>query len=140
MQMKQKRSSANKSSTNKQSTAGCNDDSIRAAILDDATIVFSTLSFSGSHVFSKLNRGFDVVIIDEAAQAVEPATLVPLANQCKKVFLVGDPAQLPATVISDIAKNHGYGTSLFERLMEAGYPVKMLKTQYRMHPEVGAYC
>ncbi|RYR74290.1 hypothetical protein Ahy_A02g008951 isoform B [Arachis hypogaea] len=28
-----------------------------------------------------------------------------------------------------------YGTSLFERLMQAGYPVKMLKTQYRMHPE-----
>ncbi|XP_027919451.1 probable helicase MAGATAMA 3 isoform X2 [Vigna unguiculata] len=137
--MKQKRSGANKSSTNKQSTAGSNDDSIRAAILDEATIVFSTLSFSGSHVFSKLNRGFDVVIIDEAAQAVEPATLVPLANQCKKVFLVGDPAQLPATVISDIAKNHGYGTSLFERLMEAGYPVKMLKTQYRMHPEIRSF-
>ncbi|KAG2371087.1 helicase MAGATAMA 3 [Vigna angularis] len=137
--MKQKRSSANKSSTNKQSTAGSNDDSIRAAILDEATIVFSTLSFSGSHVFSKLNRGFDVVIIDEAAQAVEPATLVPLANQCKKVFLVGDPAQLPATVISDIAKNHGYGTSLFKRLMEAGYPVKMLKTQYRMHPEIRSF-
>lgn len=39
MQMKQKRSSANKSSTNKQSTAGSNDDSIRAAILDEATIV-----------------------------------------------------------------------------------------------------
>ncbi|BAT74038.1 hypothetical protein LR48_Vigan464s000400 [Vigna angularis] len=137
--MKQKRSSANKSSTNKQSTAGSNDDSIRAAILEEATIVFSTLSFSGSHVFSKLNRGFDVVIIDEAAQAVEPATLVPLANQCKKVFLVGDPAQLPATVISDIAKNHRYGTSLFERLMEAGYPVKMLKTQYRMHPEIRSF-
>ncbi|XP_016171000.1 probable helicase MAGATAMA 3 isoform X2 [Arachis ipaensis] len=49
---------------------------------------------------------------------------------------VGDPAQLPATVISDVAKNHGYGTSLFERLMQAGYPVKMLKTQYRMHPEL----
>ncbi|KAK7373156.1 hypothetical protein VNO80_06554 [Phaseolus coccineus] len=139
--IKQKRSCANKSSTNKQSNgpAGINDDSIRAAILDEATIVFSTLSFSGSHVFSKLNRGFDVVIIDEAAQAVEPATLVPLANQCKKVFLVGDPAQLPATVISDVAKNHGYGTSLFERLKEAGYPVKMLKTQYRMHPEIRSF-
>ncbi|KAH1236407.1 putative helicase MAGATAMA 3 [Glycine max] len=140
--MKQKRSSANKSSTNKQSNngpAGSNDDSLRAAILDEATIVFSTLSFSGSHVFSKLNRSFDVVIIDEAAQAVEPATLVPLANQCKKVFLVGDPAQLPATVISDVAKNHGYGTSLFERLKQAGYPVKMLKTQYRMHPEIRSF-
>ncbi|XP_027346794.1 probable helicase MAGATAMA 3 isoform X1 [Abrus precatorius] len=139
--LKQKRANATKSSTDKQSNgpAGSNDDSIRAAILDEATIVFSTLSFSGSHVFSKLNRGFDVVIIDEAAQAVEPATLVPLANQCKKVFLVGDPAQLPATVISDNAKNHGYGTSLFERLKEGGYPVKMLKTQYRMHPEIRSF-
>ncbi|KAL1366258.1 hypothetical protein HN51_014103 [Arachis hypogaea] len=139
--VKGKRVSANKSSTDKQSNGpgGNNEDSIRAALLDEATIVFSTLSFSGSHIFSKLNRSFDVVIIDEAAQAVEPATLVPLANQCKKVFLVGDPAQLPATVISDVAKNHGYGTSLFERLMQAGYPVKMLKTQYRMHPEIRSF-
>ncbi|CAI8599413.1 unnamed protein product [Vicia faba] len=139
--LKKKRASANKSSTDKQSnaSAGSNDDSIRAAVLDEATIVFSTLSFSGSHIFSKLSRNFDVVIIDEAAQAVEPATLVPLANQCKKVFLVGDPAQLPATVISDIAKNHGYGTSLFERLKQAGYPIKMLKTQYRMHPEIRSF-
>lgn len=139
--VKKKRASANISSTGKQNnaSAGSNDDSIRAAILDEATIVFSTLSFSGSHVFSKLSRNFDVVIIDEAAQAVEPATLVPLANKCKKVFLVGDPAQLPATVISDIATNHGYGTSLFERLMQAGYPIKMLKTQYRMHPEIRSF-
>ncbi|KAF7842677.1 putative helicase MAGATAMA 3 [Senna tora] len=111
--------------------------SIKSVALDE--LVFSTLSFSGSHLFSKLNRGFDVVIIDEAAQAVEPATLVPLANQCRKVFLVGDPAQLPATVISDAAKNHGYGTSLFERLKQGGYPVKMLKTQYRMHPEIRSF-
>lgn len=130
--VKQKRGNSNKSTT----SAGSNDESIRAAILDEATIVFSTLSFS---VFSKLSRNFDVVIIDEAAQAVEPATLVPLANQCKKVFLVGDPAQLPATVISDTAKNHGYGTSLFERLKQGGYPVKMLKTQYRMHPEIRSF-
>jgi superfamily I DNA and/or RNA helicase len=32
--------------------------------------VFSTLSFSASNVFSKVSRNFDVVIIDEAAQAV----------------------------------------------------------------------
>ncbi|KAI4296287.1 hypothetical protein L6164_036256 [Bauhinia variegata] len=139
--VKQKRGNVNQSSTDKQKSGSTrsDDDSIRAAMLEEATIVFSTLSFSGSHLFSKLNRSFDVVIIDEAAQAVEPATLVPLTNQCKKVFLVGDPAQLPATVISDIAKNHGYGTSLFERLKLAGYPVKMLKTQYRMHPEIRSF-
>ncbi|KAK6805384.1 hypothetical protein RDI58_003169 [Solanum bulbocastanum] len=111
-------------------------DSIRASILDEAVIVFSTLSFSASPVFTKLNRGFDVVIIDEAAQAVEPSTLLPLSNGCKQVFLVGDPVQLPATVISPIAGKFGYCTSLFERLQRAGYPVQMLKTQYRMHPEI----
>lgn len=29
-----------------------------------------------------------------------------------------------------------YCVSLFERLQRGGYPVQMLKTQYRMHPEV----
>ncbi|KAL2454450.1 putative helicase MAGATAMA 3 [Abeliophyllum distichum] len=114
-------------------------DNIRASIMDESVIVFSTLSFSGSTLFSKLNRGFDVVIIDEAAQAVEPATLVPLANGCKQVFLVGDPVQLPATVISPIAEKFGYGMSLFKRFQKAGYPVQMLKTQYRMHPEIRSF-
>lgn len=123
----------------KQGGAAKDKDSIRASILDEAVIVFSTLSFSGSALFSKLNRSFDVVIIDEAAQAVEPATLIPLANGCKQVFLVGDPVQLPATVISPIAEKFGYGMSLFKRFQKAGYPVQMLKTQYRMHPEIRSF-
>ncbi|XVE94014.1 hypothetical protein REPUB_Repub01dG0243700 [Reevesia pubescens] len=113
-------------------------DGTRAAVLDEAVIVFSTLSFSGSTVLTK-NSGFDVVIIDEAAQAVEPATLVPLSSGCKQVFLIGDPVQLPATVISPVAEKYGYGTSLFKRFQRAGYPVKMLKTQYRMHPEIRSF-
>ncbi|KAJ8768098.1 hypothetical protein K2173_021038 [Erythroxylum novogranatense] len=120
----------------KHGASGGDTDSIRVSILEEAVIVFSTLSFSGSTLFSKLSHGFDVVIIDEAAQAVESATLVPLANGCRQVFLVGDPVQLPATVISPVAGKFGYGTSLFERFQRAGYPVNMLKTQYRMHPEI----
>ncbi|KAI3853074.1 hypothetical protein MKX03_020069 [Papaver bracteatum] len=120
----------------KQGSGADDRDSIRASILSEAAIVFSTLSYSGSTLFSKLNHGFDVVIIDEAAQAVEGATLIPLANGCKQVFLVGDPVQLPATVISTVAQKFGYGMSLFSRFQEAGYPVQMLKTQYRMHPEI----
>ncbi|KAF8026353.1 hypothetical protein BT93_F2981 [Corymbia citriodora subsp. variegata] len=122
-----------------QGVAGLDTDNIRAALLDEAAIVFSTLSFSGSTLFSKSNHGFDVVIVDEAAQAVEPATLVPLANGCKQVFLVGDPVQLPATVISPIANKFGYGMSLFQRFQKAGYPVLMLKEQYRMHPEIRSF-
>ncbi|KAL8114930.1 hypothetical protein AgCh_021673 [Apium graveolens] len=123
----------------KHGSAGRDRNAIRDSIFDEAAIVFSTLSFSGSSLFSKLNSTFDVVIIDEAAQAIEAATLVPLANGCKQVFLVGDPHQLPATVISRVADKFKYGMSLFKSLQEAGYPVQMLKTQYRMHPEIRSF-
>ena len=45
----------------------------------------STLSFAGSSVFSATVSKFDCVIIDEAAQAVEPSTLIPLVNGCQQV-------------------------------------------------------
>jgi senataxin len=114
-------------------------DRARLAILDECAIVASTLSFSGSGLFTRMQRSFDVVVIDEAAQAVEPSILVPLAYGCRQLFLVGDPIQLPATVLSDVAKSHGYDTSLFKRLQAAGHPVHVLKTQYRMHPEIRAF-
>ncbi|KAJ9548004.1 hypothetical protein OSB04_020547 [Centaurea solstitialis] len=126
--------------SDKQKEGSTDRDTIRASIMDESAIVFSTLSFSGSSLFKKLNRTFDIVVIDEAAQAVEPATLVPLTTSgCKQVFLVGDPVQLPATVISSVAEKLGYGMSLFERFQKAGYPVQMLKTQYRMHPEIRSF-
>ncbi|KAJ3700412.1 hypothetical protein LUZ61_004117 [Rhynchospora tenuis] len=118
---------------------GTDRERLRASILDESAIVFSTLSFSGSSAFSRMSRPFDVVIIDEAAQAVEPAILVPLAHGCRQVFLVGDPVQLPATVISPIAEKFGYGKSLFKRFQEAGFPVQMLNIQYRMHPEISLF-
>ena len=67
-------------------------DRARAEVLEEADIVCSTLSFSGSGIFSKMSRGFDVVVIDEAAQAVEPSTLVPLVAGVKQVE---PPVSLP---------------------------------------------
>ncbi|KAF6151726.1 hypothetical protein GIB67_002009 [Kingdonia uniflora] len=139
--MQQKLSGIDHSITDakKHGATGGDLDSICASVLSEAAIVFSTLSFSGSNLFSKLNHVFYVVIIDEAAQAVEPATLVPLTNRCKQVFLVGDPDQLPATAISTIAEKHRYGMSLLTRFPKAEYPVQILKTQYHMHPEIRCF-
>jgi senataxin len=50
--------------------------------------------------------------------------------------LVGDPQQLPATVLSKKSKELAFDRSLFERLMQARWPVQMLKTQYRMHSQI----
>ena len=112
-------------------------DRARAAVLEEASVVCTTLSFSGSAAFRRLARKFDVVVVDEAAQAVEPALLVPLAHGgAAQVYLVGDPVQLPATVLSSRALGQGYSRSLFSRLQAAGYPVCALDTQYRMHPAI----
>ena len=103
-------------------------DRVKLAILDEASVVCSTLSFSGSGMFARMTRKFDVVVVDEAAQAVEPSTLVPLCYGATQAFLVGDPKQLPATVLSSAATHKGYTRSLFKRFEECGYPVHLLKT------------
>ncbi|KAF1332336.1 Atp-dependent helicase, partial [Globisporangium splendens] len=104
------------------------------AILSRASIIACTLSKSGSGPLSGLQRGFDALIIDEAAQAVELSTLVPIRERVARVVLVGDPKQLPATVKSVVAANARYDRSLFERIAESGVAPSMLRVQYRMHP------
>ena len=49
-----------------------------AQVLNEAAIVCTTLSCAGYSMFSQLKQGFDTVLIDEAAQAVEMSTLIPL--------------------------------------------------------------
>ena len=75
-------------------------------------------------------------MIDESGQAVEISSLIPLIYGCKRLILIGDPKQLPATVFSPVCLQHNYDQSLFERLMKSKYPVSLLKIQYRMHPEI----
>jgi senataxin len=45
----------------------------------------STLSFAGSGVFARMARPLDAVVVDEAAQAVEPSSLIPLTLGIKQV-------------------------------------------------------
>ena len=64
-------------------------------------------------------KTFTHVIIDEAAQTIEPECLIPIAVAPKSiVILAGDPEQLGAVVKSKLAKTYGLGVSLMERLME----------------------
>ena len=72
-------------------------------------------------------------------QATEVAALQPLVHGCRRLVLVGDPQQLPATVFSQRAKEVAMERSLFERLQQGGCPVKVLSVQYRMHPEIRAF-
>lgn len=90
---------------------------------------------------------FSCVIVDEAGQSCEVETLMPLIHRCNKLILVGDPKQLPPTIISKKAQEFGYDQSMmarFYKLLEENVehnrisrlPVVQLTVQYRMHPDI----
>lgn len=105
--------------------------------IDNAHIVFTTLNSAG-HPSLEFTR-FEVTLIDEAAQCVEPSVLIALRRGCRKCVMVGDPLQLPATIFSDIARQASYDRSLLERLMSNGHSFVMLDIQYRMDPAISAF-
>src|SRR6185312_10132645 len=73
-------------------------------LLSHADVITCTLVGSTAFVLKDLN--FKTVFIDEAAQALEPATWIPILR-AEKVVLAGDHFQLPPTVKSVQAAKDG---------------------------------
>ncbi len=97
-------------------------------------MIACTLAGVGSHTLS--SQQFDIVVIDEAAQALEPACWCALLKG-RKAVLAGDHLQLPPTVVSATAAQQGLGDTLFARV-QGGWPQvsRMLTVQYRMHAAI----
>ena len=104
-------------------------------MLDGADVLCATLTALGGSPLSALR--FDLALVDEATQAIEPLTLLAFLR-AERVVLAGDHQQLPPTVLSQEAAAGGLGTSLFERLLgQHGDRVRqMLREQYRMNAEL----
>uniref|UniRef100_A0A671RWF1 RNA helicase n=1 Tax=Sinocyclocheilus anshuiensis TaxID=1608454 RepID=A0A671RWF1_9TELE len=111
-------------------------------------IVVSTCSSAGMFYQIGLRVGhFTHVFVDEAGQATEPESLIPLSllsETSGQIVLAGDPKQLGPVVKSKLAAVFGLGVSLLERLMgmplyscsERGYnPLLVMKLvyNYRSH-------
>ncbi|GJE86304.1 P-loop containing nucleoside triphosphate hydrolase [Phanerochaete sordida] len=67
------------------------------SVLSESQVVISTCHSSGGRQL--WNHDFDVVIIDEATQALEAVCWIPIFKG-KKLILAGDPMQLPPTILS----------------------------------------
>lgn len=117
-------------------------------LIKGSQVVLATLHGAGG--FPLKNEKFDVVIIDEASQALEAQCWVPLVSAMKAVC-AGDHLQLPPTIKSlnsrAASKSDGRGdgsngmtleTTLFDRLLALHGPSikRMLTTQYRMHEKI----
>lgn len=117
-------------------------------LVKGSKVVLATLHGAGG--FQLRNEEFDVVIIDEASQALEAQCWVPLLS-AKKAVCAGDHLQLPPTIKSlnsktkttpkegsKVPKGTTLETTLFDRLLALhGSSIKrMLTTQYRMHEKI----
>lgn len=115
-------------------------------IVAGAQVVLATLHGAGSHHI--FNTPFDVLIIDEASQALEASTYIPILHKSspQRLILAGDHLQLPPTVKSTPPKfpslppniPTSLESTLFSRLLKLhGEGIKrLLTTQYRMHQSI----
>ena len=102
-------------------------------LIDGAQVITCTLVGAANNVLG--NRTFRTVVIDEAAQALEPATWIPIIRGAR-VVLTGDPFQLPPTIKSHEARRGGLEITLIEKALRRQAHTSLLRTQYRMHETI----
>ena len=128
----------------------------QAKILREANVVLATNAGAGMDTVQQLPP-FDLVVVDEAAQASEPLSWIPLVRG-RRAVLIGDPCQLAPVVRSLEAVEAGLARSLMSRLMPApenlddeddgwnarayassGVLTLTLSTQYRSHETISSW-
>jgi len=102
-------------------------------VVTGAQVIASTLVASNNHAIRGLK--FSTVFIDEASQALEPASWIPILKSDRVVF-AGDHQQLPPTIKSYQAAKEGLSVSLFEKAMKKQEAQVLLNEQYRMHKDI----
>lgn len=118
---------------------GYTDNQLTRELLRSAVVVCSTLSSAGCGLMksSFAQHGFDMLLVDEAGQCLECELAIPFIYEPRQLVLIGDPRQLPATVLSYEAQRLEMGMSTMQRLMyHCDAPFHLLTTQYRMHPDI----
>ncbi|CAG5131356.1 unnamed protein product [Candidula unifasciata] len=106
-------------------------------------VIITTLSSARYLVDLDLPKDiFSHVFIDEAAQALESETIIPLSmvHESTRIVFAGDHMQMSPEVYCDFARQQGFHTSLLERLHEL-YPREcvykvMLCENYRAHAAI----
>ncbi len=129
---------------------------LQELISENRVFVSTVSSYQGMKELTKI-KNFDIVIIDEASQILEPM-IVGMLGQFDKFILIGDHKQLPAVVrqsseesfVSDISLSESTGltnlsNSLFERLFNRcnenrwHWAYASLFEQGRMHQSILNY-
>lgn len=112
------------------------------AILAGSNVILATNTGIGDRrMWGFLSKRRYVVVIDEAAQAIEASCWIPI-QLSDKLILAGDHKQLAPTIKSFDAAKKGLEITLFERLIKKyeGKHSSLLDIQYRMNSTIMNWC
>ena len=120
----------------------CNENSVRKAaktgrkIHRHAQVVGVTTT--GAALYRDLLASVNpcVVLVEEAAEIMEPQVLAALPDCVQQLVMIGDHEQLPPPVENFDMKRRGLDISMFQRLIESGHPHVVLHLQNRMRDEI----
>lgn len=108
-------------------------------VVSQANVVLATCTGADDRLLRDI-QNFDVVVVDEAAQALDPIIMIPLLRG-KKIVLAGDHLQLPPTIKSTQAIEKSLCTTTFFERSIRKFPSigRLLSVQYRMNDLIMQY-
>ena len=111
----------------------------KVQLLSRKKIIGVTITGASIHHDLLHHIGPSVVIVEEAAEILEPSLLAALTPSIEHLILIGDHKQLrPQVNAYELRNNFDFDVSMMERLIECEFEYKTLVKQNRMRPEFSA--
>ena len=109
---------------------------INRYVLEAADIIGMTTTGAAKHQQILHLVKPKIVVVEEAAEILESHIVSALNAGTHHLILLGDHKQLRPNPDHELALKYKLDISLFERLVDNGFPCVTLKTQRRMRPEI----
>ena len=109
------------------------EDYIVDSLFENAQVICCTPVTSSNKAL--VNKKFETLFFDEASQALEAISWIPLLK-CNRVIFSGDHFQLPPVVKSVKAKQGGLDKTMLDSCIKHDEISSLLTRQYRMHQHI----
>lgn len=112
------------------------EDYIVDSLFEQVQVICCTPVTSTNKALAK--KKFNTLFFDEASQALEAISWIPLLK-CNRVIFSGDHFQLPPVVKSIKAKKEGLDKTMLDRCIQHDTISTLLTRQYRMHQSIMSF-
>ena len=110
---------------------------INTVAISNVHVIGMTTTGAAKYSYILKNLRPKILIVEEAAEVMEPHIITSLCSSVQQLVLIGDHKQLqPKPAYYSLERKYNFNISLFERLIRKGFPCVTLTIQHRMRPEI----